>query len=362
MLAEVFGKWKILLTYVLKHGCALGDLLDNVVVEDCLDQDEEGTVLRLDAEFLGFEVNLHILNLVDATLLLGLLIDPGAEEVVVRVTSAFSVLIIFIATKNKLLLKVIRELLLTSLDSFSRHVNGPFIVLDFNRRGVKLLSFGLDAASHLVIAACLDGYVAISIGAILRVLVSTATIAILLCFTVSILFGLACGFLLSLVLLALLRLVLEYESTELETEVDVRALTTSLAVEQDTAILNDYIGLRVLALLAENELIDEAVKVVLELGSLVGTVDNPAIISRVCIGLGSQLKAKVLDDISSGASKRLGDATEVDNDSLDTVSLAFNLGLEPLHLVSVEGVLDIAANIDVSHGCGIARVSCVDSW
>lgn len=51
----------------------------------------------------------------------------------------------------------------------------------------------------------------------------------------------------------------------------------------------------------------------------------------------------------------MGDAAEVDNDSLDTVALAFDLGLEPLHLVSVEGVLDIAANVDSSHGCGIAR-------
>jgi len=49
----------------------------------------------------------------------------------------------------------------------------------------------------------------------------------------------------------------------------------------------------------------------------------------------------------------LSDAAKVDNDRLDTVSFAFDLGLEPLHLVSVEGVLDIAANVDGSHGCGI---------
>ena len=124
-------------------------------------------MLRLDAELLSLEVNLHIFNLVDATLLLGLFVDPGAEEVVVGVTSTFSVLVIFVATENKLLLKIIRELFLASLDSFSRHVNSPFIVLDFNWCGVKLLRFGLDAASHFVIAACLDGYVAISIGPIL---------------------------------------------------------------------------------------------------------------------------------------------------------------------------------------------------
>ena len=48
----------------------------------------------------------------------------------------------------------------------------------------------------------------------------------------------------------------------------------------------------------------------------------------------------------------LSNAVEVDNDSLDAVALAFNLGLEALHLVAIEGVGDIAADIDSSHGCG----------
>lgn len=41
------------------------------------------------------------------------------------------------------------------------------------------------------------------------------------------------------------------------------------------------------------------------------------------------------------ALQRVGDATEVHHDSLDAVAFALNLGLEPLHLVAVERVLDI---------------------
>lgn len=37
----------------------------------------------------------------------------------------------------------------------------------------------------------------------------------------------------------------------------------------------------------------------------------------------------------------MSNIAQVDNDSLDTVTLAFDLGLEALHLVAVEGILDI---------------------
>lgn len=54
----------------------------------------------------------------------------------------------------------------------------------------------------------------------------------------------------------------------------------------------------------------------------------------------------------------LGDTAQVDNDGLDTVTLALNLGLDLLHLVAVELVGDIlymllvsgqGINKDVSH-------------
>ena len=83
-----------------------------------------------------------------------------------------------------------------------------------------------------------------------------------------------------------------------------------------------------------------------------GSVDNPTIVSRVGIGLGSELEAKVLDNVGSGARQGLSNAAEVDNDRFDTVAFAFNLGLESLHLVTIEGILHIAADIDGSHFCG----------
>lgn len=86
-----------------------------------------------------------------------------------------------------------------------------------------------------------------------------------------------------------------------------------------------------------------------------GTVDDPAVIPRVDIGLSTKLKAEVLDQIGSGAGERLGHAAEVHNNSFDAVSLAFYLSLESLHLVAIEGVGDIAADVDESHDCEIAE-------
>ena len=39
----------------------------------------------------------------------------------------------------------------------------------------------------------------------------------------------------------------------------------------------------------------------------------------------------------------MGHAAEVDDDGLDTVAFALNLGLQPLHFVAVKGVGDILA-------------------
>ena len=48
---------------------------------------------------------------------------------------------------------------------------------------------------------------------------------------------------------------------------------------------------------AEDESIDEAVEVILELGGLVGTVDDPPIIGRIGVRLSTKLKAKVFNHI-----------------------------------------------------------------
>jgi hypothetical protein len=121
-------------------------------------------------------------------------------------------------------------------------------------------------------------------------------------------------------------------------------------------ILDDNIGLRVLTLLAENELVDEAIKMVLELGSIVSTVDDPTVVLGVNVGLGTKFKTEVLDDVGTGTGERGSDAAQVDNDGLDTVPLTFDLGLQTLHLVTIESIADIAANVDESHGDGVDKL------
>jgi len=79
------------------------------------------------------------------------------------------------------------------------------------------------------------------------------------------------------------------------------------------------------------------------------TVDDPAIILRVCVGLSTELETKIFDHIGRGASQGLGNAWEIGNDCLDAVAFAFDLGLQALHLVSIEGIGDIATNVDGSH-------------
>jgi hypothetical protein len=118
-------------------------------------------------------------------------------------------------------------------------------------------------------------------------------------------------------------------------------------------ILDNNVGLRVLALFAENELVDEAIEVILELGSIVGTVDDPTVVLGINVGLGTKFETEVLDDVGTGTGERGCNAAEVDNDGLDTVSFTFDLGLQTLHLVTIESIANIAANVDESHDDGI---------
>src|ERR1700754_1217800 len=107
------------------------------------------------------------------------------------------------------------------------------------------------------------------------------------------------------------------------------------------AILDDNISLGILALLAKDKFVDEAVEVVLQLGRLMGTVDDPAVILGVHVGLSTEFEPEVLDDVGTGACERSGNAREIDNDCLDAISLPLNLGLKTLHLVAIEDVADI---------------------
>lgn len=52
----------------------------------------------------------------------------------------------------------------------------------------------------------------------------------------------------------------------------------------------------------------------------------------------------------------MSDTTQVDDDGFDPVALSFNLGHNTLHLVAIEGVGDIATNVDSGHDCSLGRI------
>jgi hypothetical protein len=324
---------------LLEHRSTTLDLLDDLVTEKGLGDDGQSAVLGLDAELLSLEVKLDAVNLVDTTLLLSSVDDPLAENIVLARLGVLFTL------DNESALEVFRKILGTGLDGGLRGIDVPLDLLSL----LDVLGTLLDLLGELVITAGLDLQLAV-----LLVLstVSRATAVNLLAPGLGLLASAAFGLLGGLVLLALLGLVLHNESGELKARVDLRDLTASLAVECDVTVLDVDLRLRVLALLAENELGDEAIEVVLKLVGVVGAVDNPAVIVGACVGLSTKLETEVLDDVRRRTGQRVRHTGQVDDDGLDAVALAFDLGLEALHLVAVEGVGDIAANVNGSHGCG----------
>lgn len=330
MVGSTFDEKK---TNLLEHACTLGDLGKDVVVEECLAQNNDSLGFALDTKLLGLDVDLDRIDVVNAILLGGLVENPGTKLVVDSIATGLAVLIV---TEAELLLELIGELSLTGLDGLLAHIHSPVIILNLDFRGSRLHLFKFVVAAMVV---------AVSARSIVGSIFTTRGIAVGLLATV-LLLGTASSFLGSLVLLAALALVLCDETTQLQADINIGALTTSLAVEQDARIEDNEVGFRVEALLAENELLDEAIEELLQLAGFVGTVDDPSVVLGISVGLGTKLEGKVLDDIVGVTSKRLGNRGQVDNNSLDTVSFSFNLGLETLHLVAIEGVTDVAANVD----------------
>lgn len=98
-----------------------------------------------------------------------------------------------------------------------------------------------------------------------------------------------------------------------------------------------------------------------------GSVDDPTVILGIGVCLCSQFETEVLDQVGGRTSEGLGDAWKVGHNGpgikwlvqlekkrgqkvlLDSVAFSFNLGLQALHLVAVEGVGNVPTNIDGSH-------------
>lgn len=328
--------------HLLQEKSAVLDLLGDLFIEDALRKHGTGLVLGFDAELLGLHVDVDVADLGDTTLFSGGVDNPTAQLFVGRRTVSPLVVAVL---KDQRALEVRGEILGTSLDSLLRHINSPFVVLD-----LRLSLDGLGLAGQLVIAAGLERFVAVLVTTLGSVAVSRAALMV----TVSgvLLLRLTASLLVLLVLLPSLGVVADNEGAQLQTGVDIGTLTAGLAVQGDLVILDVDIGLRVLAFLAEHKLGDEPVKVVLKLPGVVRTVDDPTVISRLGVGLSTELEAEILDDVRRGATEGLGDRVQVDNDGLDTVALALDLGLQALHLVTVEGIGDIPTNVDGSHGDG----------
>lgn len=280
------------MTYLLEHAGTLGDLIDNVVVKDGLSEHTQGLVLGVNTEVLCFDVDLDIFQLAHTTRLgFGGADDPAAKLIVGTVATTFALGVLVALIEDELLLEIFRKLFGTSLDCFLGNIDGPDVILDILAL-IQFLGFGV------VVATSFHAHISIFSIGVIGVAVARATMSVTVLLGVAVLFGLGpTSFLLRLVFLALLRLILQDEGAELEATIDSGTLAARFAIQQNVSILEVDVGLGVLALLAKDKFGDEAVKVVLELGSLMRTIDDPAVIVRVVVGLGAKLEAKVFDDI-----------------------------------------------------------------
>ena len=130
-----------------------------------------------------------------------------------------------------------------------------------------------------------------AVGAAVAILVDSSAVAL------GLLSSSALSLLGGLVLLALGGELLQDEGRQLLARVGLGDGTTSLAVHENALVLDANNSLGILATSAEDELVDEAVEVVLQLGSLMGSVDDPAVILGVVGGLGTEFETEVLDDV-----------------------------------------------------------------
>lgn len=278
--------------HTLEHSSATVNLLDHSIVENCLGENSESPVLCFDVQLLGLEIDFNIIDLGDTALFSGLSFDPFAELLVRAVTT----LTIFVVLINKCRsLEIIGQTMHASLDSSLGCINGPLDFLLFLLGFVEFLSFGVDPLEEFVAASivCISIIIAIPVVGI----AVTRTAIVEFAIPLSLLASLAIGFLRALVLLALLWRTLENEGGQLVAEIDVGSLATCLAVENDVSILDVDDSLGVLAVATKDKFADEAVEIVLKLACLMCSVDDPAVVLGIEIGLSTKFEAKVLDDV-----------------------------------------------------------------
>ena len=92
--------------------------------------------------------------------------------------------------------------------------------------------------------------------------------------------------------------VLHDEGGQLVAHVQSEDMTARLARSPDHVFLHFQDSFRIFALLAEDELLDEAIEYVLHLASVVTAVDDVPLSLYIQLGLSTQLEPKVLGHVS----------------------------------------------------------------
>src|ERR1700728_1925360 len=94
--------------------------------------------------------------------------------------------------------------------------------------------------------------------------------------------------------------------------IHVRLFPTGLAIPNDNIALDEYeVRLRVLATLAQDEFIDEPIQELTEPSSIVGPIDDVSIVFLVEGGLGAKLATEEFGGVGRRARKGPGDIGHV---------------------------------------------------
>ena len=287
------------MTDLFEHAATRGNLLHNVVIKDGLGEHGQSPVLGLNAEFLRLEIDVNIGNLFHATALGFCIADDPTTKLIVGAVATRVVFAIFVSTfvKGQGLLEVVRKLLCASLHGGFRSVDGPLDAVLIGNGTIQVFGFGVDAASQLIVTACFQSAILVSVRVVgIAAFGRGMSISVGVCISILLGLGATC-FLVRLVFLAFLWLCFDDEAAQLQTEVHIRPLAAGFAILENAPVLDDDVGFRILALLAEHEFGDESIQMVLELGCFMGSVDDPAIVCWVRVRLGAKFKAKVLDKV-----------------------------------------------------------------
>jgi hypothetical protein len=278
-------------TNLLKEWSAGLNLGGNLLCEESLSQDLKSLVLGLDTEFLSLLIDLDI---VDTLTSLTLRNDPGSQLLVWVLLSSFFILLIGQGGG----LELLSNLFGASSNGLLRHIDSPvIIILDFSIG--ESLGLGGDLLGEFVIGASVQLLIAILRTSLLAVVAATL-LFLLLSISLGVSISLALSGLLAILssLLCIVWRVLQDVTGKSLAHVERGALTARFAVTDDVVVLGDLQnGFRVLALLAKNKLLNETVEVVLKLGGLMSTVNDPTVIGWVGLDLRSQLETEVFDDI-----------------------------------------------------------------